>query len=513
MLIDSKYRIPVYLSLLLCAILCLTMNLYGVTLDEPVYLTAGRTYVVWAEHPIQHKLDSYWMYGQEHPSFGKVLGGLACYIFHDKLGTVGLVKAFRLQNLIYCFAFCFIMYRWMQELTNKYMAVAAVLVAFFLPRMYFSAHIGMLDYPVTVLIFISSYAFWKGLSDPKHMITASILTGLALATKINGAFLYTFLIVWLLIAWRKELKKRLLYILSLIVIPPALFVLLWPWLWHHPAARIPGYFIRLMQHLPIPLYYLRETYYGNTPWHYPFVLTIATLPCIILAAIGWYALAPRKKTIDWFLIAGALIPLAAIALFSPCKNDGVRLFLPAFPFIAMLASLGIYEYFKRYTHARLAAFTILLCLCIVFAIGTYHRYQECYYNETVAVSHTEAAFETEYETCAYQELVPWLNEHPHSRLYVPVMADHLMIHQALGELSTSVECSAYKDADYVVILEREGFFDEVAWSYRCSNRAPVFAIKEGNGIPILSVYKKYEGAEGKSGTRWNSAPPRSTGRL
>ena len=58
MLIDSKYRIPVYLSLLLCAILCLTMNLYGVTLDEPVYLTVGRTYVVWAEHPIQHKLDS-----------------------------------------------------------------------------------------------------------------------------------------------------------------------------------------------------------------------------------------------------------------------------------------------------------------------------------------------------------------------------------------------------------------------------------------------------------------------
>ena len=164
---------------------------------------------------------------------------------------------------------------------------------------------------------------------------------------------------------------------------------------------------------------------GIFSWHYPFVLTIATLPTIILAAIGWYALAPRKKTIDWFLIAGALIPLAAIALFSPCKNDGVRLFLPAFPFIAMLASLGIYEYFKRYTHARLVAFTILLCLCIVFAIGTYHRYQECYYNETVAVSHTEAAFETEYETCAYQELVPWLNEHPHSRLYVPVMADHL----------------------------------------------------------------------------------------
>ena len=490
MLIDTKYRIPVYLSLLLCAILCLTMNLYGVTLDEPVYLTAGRTYIVWAEHPIKHNLDSYWMYGQEHPSFGKVLGGLTCYIFHDKLGTVGLVKAFRLQNLIYCFAFCFIMYWWMQELTNKYMAIAAVLVACFLPRMYFSAHIGMLDYPVTVLIFLASYAFWKGLSDPKHIITASILTGLALVTKINGAFLYVFLIFWLVIAWRKELRDRLWYILSLIAFPPVVFVLLWPWLWHHPVARILGYFIRLKDHRPIPLYYLGQIYYGNSPWHYPFVLMLATLPCIILLALVYYGVAARKRAVDYFLIAGALIPPAAIAFFSPCKNDGVRLFLPAFPFIAMLASLGIYEFFKRYTHTKLAIFSVLLCLSIAFAIGKYHRYQECYYNELVAVSHTDAAFETEYENCAYQELVPWLNEHPHIKLYAPVMGDHLMIYQALETLSTSVECSDYKDADYVVILEREGSFDEIAWSYHYSNETPVFAIKEGNGIPILSVYKK-----------------------
>ncbi len=507
MLIDTQYRIPIYLSLLLCAILCLTMNLYGVTLDEPVYLTAGRTYVLWAEHPFRHNLDSYWMYGREHPSFGKILGGLACYIFHDKLGTVGLFKAFRLQNLIYCFAFCFIMYLWMQELTNKYMAIVAVLAAFFLPRMYFSAHIGMLDYPVMVLIFISSYAFWKGLTHPRHIITAAILTGLALETKINGAFLYVFLILWLVIAWRKQLKERLLYILSLIVIPPALFVLLWPWLWHHPVARVLGYFIGLKDHVPIPLYYLGRIYSGKVPWHYPFVLTIATLPCIMLAGIACYALAARKKAVDWFLIAGALIPLAAIAFFSPCKNDGVRLFLPAFPFIAMLASLGIYEYFRRYTHAKLGMLAILLCLSIVFAISKYHRYQECYYNEMVAVSHAEAAFETEYETCAYQELVPWLNEHPHSRLYAPVMGEHLMIHQALGTLTTSVECSAYKDADYIVILEREGFFDGVAWSYHYSNEIPVFAIQEGNGIPILSVYKKRESAERRS-----PAPARSTAR-
>jgi hypothetical protein len=182
--------------------------------------------------------------------------------------------------------------------------------------------------------------------------------------------------------------------------------------------------------------------------------------------------------------------MAAIAFFSPCKNDGVRLFLSSFPFIAMMASLGFYEYLKRYTHARLAICVIISCVSIVFAIGKYHRYQECYYNEIVAVSHTEAAFETEYENCAYQELVPWLNEHPHSKLYAPVMGDHLMIYQALETLSTSVECSDYKDADYVVILEREGSFDEIAWSYHYSNETPVFAIKEGNGIPILSVYKK-----------------------
>jgi 4-amino-4-deoxy-L-arabinose transferase-like glycosyltransferase len=378
----------------------------------------------------------------------------------------------------------------MKELTNRYLAVVAVLLAFFLPRMYFDAHIGMLDYPVTVLIFISSYAFWKGLSAPKHIITASILTGLALLTKINAAFLYLFLIAWLLIAWRKEVRKRLLYILSFIAIPPALFVLLWPWLWHHPVERILGYFIRLKNHGPIPVYYLGEVYYGNTPWHYPFILTVVTVPCVMLLAIGYYGIAARKRAIDCFLILSALIPIAAIALFSPCKNDGVRLFLSAFPFIGMMASLGIYEYFRRYSHAKLAVCAIISCVSIVFAIGEYHRYQECYFNEVVVASHAEAAFETEYHTCAYQELVPWLNERPHSKVYAPVMGDRLIIHKALGTLNPAFEFGAYKQADYIIILAREGSFDEVAWSYYFSNQTPVFAIKEGNGIPILSVYKK-----------------------
>lgn len=466
------------------------MNMYGVSIDEPQLSLAGHNYVLWFEHPIKYRIDSYWTYNHEHPPFGKLLGGITQHIFYNKLGTVGLFKAFRLQNLIYCFAFSFIMYLWMQGLTNKYMAIGAVLIVFFLPRMYFEAHMGKQDYPITVLIFISSYAFWKGLSNPKHIITASILVGLALLTKINAAFLYLFFALWLVVAWRKELKKRLLYILALIAVPPALFVLLWPWLWHHPVARLLGYFIRLKNHGPIPVYYLGQIYYGNTPWHYPFLLTVVTLPCMILLAAGYYGMAGRKRGIDCFLILSALIPVAAIAFFSPCKNDGVRLFLPAFPFIGMMASLGIYEYFRRYTHTKLAVCAIISCLSIVFAVGRYHRYQECYFNELVAVSHTETAFETEYETCAYQEIVPWLNERPYSKVYVPVMGDQLMIHKALGTLSPAFECSAYKDADYVVILAREGSFDEVAWSYYFSNETPVFAIKEGNGIPILGVYKK-----------------------
>ena len=488
-LIHPRYRIPVYLSLALCAILCLTMNQYGMTGDEIAYSPAGRIYLMWAEHPFAHnnRLDATWSYNHEHPPFGKILGGLAERLFHDGLGTVGLIKAFRLQNLIYCFALSFVMYLWVTEIANKYIGILAVLITFFLPRMYFTAHIADLDYPVTILMFVTAYAFWKGLQKPKYMMICSVLMGLALLTKINAVFLFAFLGVWLIAAWRKQLKSQRVYIVSFALIPPAMFVAFWPWLWPHPISRTIGYVTWLMRHFPLDVYYLGRTYSGNTPWHYPLVLSFITLPVVILAAIVYYIFRARKRTLDLFLACNVALPILLIALFCPCTSGGVRLFLPAFPFLCMFAALGIHQYLSVRTSGRVTALILVLGLAAAFAVGAYGRYQECYYNELVAISHTGSLFETEYTGCPIQEVIPWMNEHPGARF---CQATWLVEkYKIFGNLSGDTIFTDYATADYLILPSQEGRFDDVERDYYL-HKTPVVAVREGNGLLLLGVYKK-----------------------
>jgi hypothetical protein len=303
------------------------------------------------------------------------------------------------------------------------------------------------------------------------MIGCSVLMGLAWLTKINAVFLFVFLGGWLIIAWRKDLKARWAYIASFGLIPPVMFIAFWPWLWPHPISRTIGYFAWMKNHLPIPVYYLGRTYTASAPWHYPFVLTLVTLPVVILLAIGVYALFARKRSVDGFLILSAVLPIALIALLSPCKNSSVRLFLPAFPFICVIAALGVHEFAS--SRAKALVFLCLLGLSAAFAVFEYGRYQECYYNEGVVLTRTGPWFETEYECVSCQELAPWLNAHAGSNVYrmsYPMTAE-------------------YNKADYVILISRQGEFNSIAWNYYL-NRSPVYAIREGNGTPIVAIYPK-----------------------
>ena len=492
----DKYRIPVYLSLLLCTVLCLTMNQYGVSIDELTYLSSGTAYASWLEHPTYSRIDSVFAAHaangdprNRHPPFGMVLGGLATHVFHDALGAVGEVKAFRLQNLAYCFVLCFVTYLWAKELANASIATLAVLVAFFLPRLYFRAHLATLDYPVTVLMFAASYAFWRGISNPKCVIVSSVLLGLALLTKINAAFLFCFLAVWLSVVWRRQLRARLLYVLSFVAIPPVMLVALWPWLWAHPVARIVEYFVRIKNpSVPIPAYYLGHTYLANdVPWHCPFVVTVVTLPCVVLLCCALFVIRMRKKrVVDLFLLSSAMVPIVLIAFLSPAKDGGVRLFLPAFPFICLIASLGAYEVLRVCTWKGVTLAALALALSAGFAVSRYQRNQDSYYNELVAFSGISVRFERACEVCTYQQLVPWLNEHPAARIYVPVAQYGLQMQRNFSGLrDTIVFCKKYEEADYVVLLASKCRFDGLCWDYY-SHGTPVYVVGDG----IVSVYER-----------------------
>jgi 4-amino-4-deoxy-L-arabinose transferase-like glycosyltransferase len=472
MLPDKKYWLPIGLSLFLCTLLWLTMGRSARDQDELYYSNAGNGYAAWFENSFRGGIDAYWSASHEHPAFGKLIGGIASRLLVDSPDALELLKVFRLQNILYCFALCFVMYLWVQELSNRGYAVVAVVLTFFLPRFYYYAHVGTLDYPLTVLTFVSCYAFWKGLRNPRIMIACSFLTGLTVSTKINGVFLFAFLGIWLLIAWRNELRQRLWYIVSFAAIPPALFVALWPWLWRDPVARIVSYFVVMKTHFQVPAYYLARTYIKDIPWHYPFVMLLVTLPVAVLLAVGVYALRTRMTATKAFLALSALLPVALIAFLSPLKYDGIRLILPSLPFVCVLATLGMYEFGK--SPARRVVVACILALSAVFAVAEYGGYEDFYLNEGVLLSKTAMYFETDYRILAWPPLLPWLKTHSKAKLYFglpPTKADP-------------------QQADYIILhYGRVDEFNETAMEYYM-RQTPVYVIKSSRDdvTPIGGIY-------------------------
>jgi hypothetical protein len=160
-----------------------------------------------------------------------------------------------------------------------------------------------------------------------------------------------------------------------------------------------------------------------------------------------------------------------LAFLSPCKYDGVRLFLPGFPFITLIAALGIYYFAK--SPLRMAAVACALAASVAFAVHEYRQYQECYLNEAVALGGWSPYFETESGVIGYPELAPWLKAHPKAKIHIG--------------MATSEMHRKEFDYDYIILPSQLGAFKTNGWYYYL-HKTPVAAIKEANGLQIVGIY-------------------------
>ena len=129
--------------------------------------------------------------------------------------------------------------------------------------------------------FAAAYAFARGITDRRWAVAAGVLFGAALLTKINAVFIPLPLILWAALAHR---KKAILPAALLLGIGAVVFFAGWPWLWYGTAARLREYlFETTLNRAVVAVYYLGKIYSERyAPWHYPFVLTLFTVPAGIL---------------------------------------------------------------------------------------------------------------------------------------------------------------------------------------------------------------------------------------
>lgn len=499
-----------------CSISAWTLGDYGITWDEAVYFRAGTSYADWLRHPSSVNIDRNWQINHEHPPLVKVMGGITHIIFHEKLGWTGSIVAYRAASIIFVFLTFLFLYLFAFALAGHYAALLTTAMFFCLPRLFFHSHLLAFDYPMAALWLMTIYALQRGEEDRRWHFAAGFFLGLALLTKINAIFLYIPVLLYIVFIqspgilklplgcslWKEEkFRKAILSLAIFTGIPAVMFIVLWPWLWDAPLDRVAAYFAFHLQHLSVFTYYMgMQT--PAAPWHYPFVMTAVTTPALILILFfyGLFNIVEKRDRAGALLIINALLPFVIVALPGVPKYDGVRLFLPAFPFICLIAGIGIHRLLSAFASMKVRRSLLLLCF-LLLAVTAYkaiiriHPYQSSYYNAFAEETGGAAVsgFEADYWGHPLLYALPWLNEHSDKRfwLYMAELEPKIMwgidCYKKDGLLRKSVPFGDKDSSDYLVLLIRQGFFSNRMWDFYI-NKKPVYSVKAGQ-TPLINIYR------------------------
>ncbi len=506
------------------ALILVTSNDYGPTYDEPHYASAGIRYAEWWARLFRGdvsvlqraQIESAWSLNHEHPPLQKVATGFSQRWF----GAVfpGLM-AIRLPSALwFALAVC-ALFLFTRSIWGRRGALFSALAFATLPHIFAHAHFIALDMPITAWFFITAALAAVALRRGSwgYAVLAGLAFGLALLAKLNAFFLPILLIAWGLIYHRQQWAK----LLAMLLIGPAIFVLGWPWLWLDFTPHLRAYLAFHFGHAAYNVWYLGKLY-QYAPWHYPFVMTAVTTPVLILilALLGG-GRGPALSKVEGnnrltaesvFLLLGLAVTILPSALPSSPKYNGVRLFLPMFPFLAALAGGGfawlqasVVRLLKAEApgSARLSALiAAALGAALLYpsanAVLRTHPYQLAYYNALVGgtTGAMKRGFETIYWGQVFKEAPAFLNtttEESPLVLVIPKGVIYLLeFQQQAGALRPEVRFTGDERdatiADYVMFQAMQSDYTDLCWKL-VKNKQPTWAVRL-EGTPLLLAYDR-----------------------
>lgn len=374
------------LGALLCvvyvAILVATADDLGLARDEGFYVSAAQSYARWfrllIDDPSQALttavIDRYWGVNHEHPALIKSLfawSHLAQERFHlfasDSLSFrfPGMLSAGLLLWLIYIFGV---------QVAGRRVGAFAALAYALLPRPFYHSHLDCFDVPITLMLTLVTYVYWRALSDRRFLLPLGLVFGLALATKHNAwATPIVFAIHFGCVVFVERRRRRQgdaasvslapWWLLSMALIGPTLLIGTWPWMWHDTWSRLGAYAAFHLKHDYYNMAYFGVNYFQPPfPSSYAWVMTAFTVPLttLLLCVAGLWRVAtayfapaipsalltdqpprPNETTLVTVLWLGSLFaPLAMITLPSTPIFGGTKHWFPAYPFMALFAGVG-----------------------------------------------------------------------------------------------------------------------------------------------------------------------------
>jgi hypothetical protein len=363
-------------------------------------------------------------------------------------------------------------------------------------------------------------------------VASGLLFGAAIATKHNAWFLPPVVFAaWLLGAYRGRQPvhgpawevavgtvsgHRFPWALvAMAAIGPVVLVATWPWLWHQTLPRIQGWLGYHLRHENYPWMYfgalLREPPF---PASYPFVVTALTVPAAVLVAMvggllqgggrivsAWRGKAPGVSIpTEWLLLLSAIFPIALIAWPSVPHFGGVKHWLPAMPFLALLGARAIVTAGRLLTPSRpwiaTGALAVLALAPAAWQTAHVHPFGTAAWNELAggAPGAATLGMQRQFWGDATVAVLPAVNRHaaPGSRVWFQeTTALAARQYQREGRLRPDlVVASGPEDADISIWQYHQEFRDREfrTWTEFRTTRPVAGAYLDE--VPLAQVYAR-----------------------
>jgi len=317
-------------------------------------------------------IDRGFRYNHEHPVLMKSLFGVSHELLVERWGLLDdHLTGYRLPTMLMAGGTLWLVYLLGLMVGGRLVGWIAALSLAWMPRYFFHAHLACFDAPVTFMWLLVCYTYLRAARSRAWALASGVALGLGFATKLNIFFVpFALLLVaiadtWIHArrtgAWRAPEGERgpLTYYswiaASMLVLGLLVFYAHWPWLWHDTFKRLGAYYAFHARHEHYPVDWFGTLYYRPPfPVHFPFAFAFFTVPVgvLVTGAIGlWRVVADcrtwakgavegDRRGAEGVVLINLVVPFAVIAMPYTPIFGGTKHWMPAMPFLAVVAGVG-----------------------------------------------------------------------------------------------------------------------------------------------------------------------------
>ncbi|MBI3559967.1 glycosyltransferase family 39 protein [Candidatus Gottesmanbacteria bacterium] len=537
--------IGIALTIVLLVIHLLIMDSYGLTWDFHHHFFAGLELL---GQPITPDLTANLPFTQPSPlitsklPFGPLMSiaPVGTYlVLYKWFGIMALDNAYNIAIVLSGTAGILILYLFLLEAFGLSTAIAGFAFIAFLPRYFGDLHNNMKDVPQAAAFTLAIWMFWRLVryQRVKDLLLASIAFAIAFNTKVNTLLVPIIAAVWWAVSNKKahtvfSIIHNSRFIILYFLTAPLAALTLWSLFWRHPIEQllyIPRFFIDNTQNIEVLINGAWYCSGVNVPWYYPlWYLTITTpLPILLFFLIGLMGLMSqmrymKKNSTGLLLLLWFILPIVRYAFPRMGVIDGIRHFEEVVFPLSAIAAVGASRVFvslsrsllKRNVNTNTAVgintfLFLLLSFLLIIPIIRYHPFQISYYNELVGgITGATGKYDIDYWGGPQKQAIRWLNATaPKDAVVHIVMAADVAGLYLRPDLRAKLNTTGYDAADFVVVLNRQGFFYRYEYLWEYILRAKAAYVVGTGGVPIVWVFENKRGQIPREKEWWQGQSP------